>query len=138
MDKQILVSVLAIFALAGLGIWYFAKTPTPLTYPVPPKSTSTTPTSADNAPPGSIHNLPTPEPVRIVKKLIAQDLGIAEGEVIILEAHERMWKNSCLGLESKDTFCSQVIVPGYIIVAQAKGKTFTYRTNTTGSVVRAE
>jgi len=94
------------------------------------------PTSADNAPPGSIHNLPVPDAVAAVRTHVANQLGLSEGVVIILSASKRDWPNSCLGLESPDEMCLQVITPGFHVKVQADGKEFMYRTNMDGRVLR--
>ncbi len=101
-------------------------------------SGQTTVTSADNAPPGSIHNLPVPKPVAAVRTYVAQGAKLNESEVIILEAHERNWPDACLGLGSSQELCAQVMTPGYLVKLTAKGQEFTYRTNEDGTVIRAE
>lgn len=98
----------------------------------------TTATSADEAPPGSIHNLPVPNAVAAVRAKIANDLGIREELVIILTVKENMWSDSCLGLGGPAESCLAVITPGYEVTAEAQGKSFTYRTNGEGSVLREE
>ncbi|MBI4085458.1 MAG: hypothetical protein HY432_03075 [Candidatus Liptonbacteria bacterium] len=96
------------------------------------------PTSADDAPPGSIHNLPVPQAVSAVKKYAAETLGITEGKVIVMTAYEKEWPDGCLGLASAGEFCTQVITPGYELAVQANGKEYVYRTNSDGSVIRLE
>ena len=97
-----------------------------------------TPTSADNAPEGSLHNLPVPKAVSAVRTLVASELGISEGLVIVMTAFQRNWPNSCLGLNREDELCTQVITPGYEVTVQAEGKEFKYRTNQEGTVSREE
>jgi hypothetical protein len=96
------------------------------------------PTSADNAPPGSIHNLPVPDAVSAVRAHVAQELGIDKGVVIIMSAYEKEWPDACLGLASSDEMCAQVITSGYEVTAQAQGAQFTYRTNANGTVLRKQ
>ena len=71
------------------------------------------PTSADNAPPGSIHNLPVPEAVAAARSYAAAMFGVGEGEAIVLTAYEREWSDSCLGLGQPNESCALVITPGY-------------------------
>lgn len=97
-----------------------------------------TPTSADNAPPGSIHNLPLPEAVSKVKKLVAETYNVAEGNVIVITAFEKEWTDSCLGLGEAHESCALVITPGYEVAVQAGGKSYTYRTDINGSQIRLE
>lgn len=100
--------------------------------------TGNIPTSADNAPPGSIHNLPVPDAVAAVRALVASELGISKGVVIVMSVYEREWPDGCLGLAGLDEFCIQVITPGYEVTVQAQGSLRTYRTNDSGSVIRRE
>lgn len=93
-------------------------------------------TSADNAPAGSIHNLPVPKAVAAVRTLVARELGISEGVVIVMTAYEKDWPDACLGLTKTDEMCAQVITTGYEVTVQAKGSLFTYRTNADGTVLR--
>lgn len=95
-----------------------------------------TPTSADNAPPGSLHNLPVPAAVAAARAFAASGLGVAEGEVVILSAYEKEWSDSCLGLGGAAEICAAVMTPGYEVTLQAKGKQYIYRTNADGSVIR--
>ena len=96
------------------------------------------PNSAENAPPGSIHNLPVPEAVRFAKGELAAHLKIEPSQILILEAVETQWPDACLGIQEKDKVCAQVITPGYNILMQANGKKYQYRTNRDGSVIKAE
>lgn len=98
----------------------------------------TVPTSADNAPPGSIHNLPVPEAVAAVRTYVAQKTGVAEGLVVIETAFEREWPDGCLGLGGPDKFCTQAIVPGWEVTVTLRGKSSAYRTNADGSLIVQE
>ena len=95
-----------------------------------------TPTSADDAPPGSMHNLPVPAAVSAVRAKIASDLGIREGIVIVMTAYERTWSNGCLDLQRPDEICTDALVQGYEVTAEAQGRQFIYHTNEDGSVLR--
>ena len=95
-------------------------------------------TSADNAPPGSIHNLPVPPAVAAVKKHVATKAGVAEGLVVIMTAYEKEWSDSCLGLGGAAESCLQAITPGWEVSAQVGGTLTTYRTNSDGSVIRQQ
>jgi hypothetical protein len=97
-----------------------------------------TPTSADNAPPGSIHNLPVPEAVSKVKNLVAQNNNTEIGKVIVLTAFEKEWSDSCLGLGGPAESCAAVITPGYEVTVEASGREYIYRTNVDGSTIRLQ
>lgn len=96
------------------------------------------PNSAENAPPGSIHNLPVPEAVESARAALAERLNIDESEILILEATETDWTDSCLGLGGPAESCLQAITPGYNVLMQAQGEEYRYRTDMTGQAVRAE
>jgi|GEM_PF-2447161 len=102
------------------------------------RCTGAIPTSADNAPPGSIHNLPVPDAVAAVRTAVAKKLNIDEGVVIIMTAFEKEWSDSCLGLGGPAESCLFAITPGFEVVAQGAGKEFKYRTNADGTELREE
>jgi hypothetical protein len=131
MKKTPLISLaIAVLLIALLVIFFFMKNNGEQ------NTVNQTPTSADNAPPGSIHNLPVPDAVAAVRTLAASDLGTSEGLVIILSAYERQWPDACLGLPEEDELCAQVITPGYEVTVQAEGRQYIYHTNSNGSVIR--
>lgn len=101
-------------------------------------SSSGAPTSADNTPPGSIHNLPVPEAVEAARKMASETYNIPGGETIVMSAFEREWPDSCLGLANEDEMCAQVITPGYEVVVKAGQGEYTYRTNSDGSQIRED
>ncbi len=95
-------------------------------------------TSAEDAPPGSIHNLAVPEAVAAVRAKIARDLGIREGIVVVMTAYEKTWTNGCLDLQEPGEMCTEALVHGYEVTAEAQGRRFIYRTNEDGSVLREQ
>ncbi len=95
-------------------------------------------TSADNAPPGSIHNLPVPEAVAKVRAIVSERTNTPIGEVIIQTAIEKEWPDGCLGLGSPVENCIQMITPGYQIIAEAKGTNYIYRTDLDGTRIRED
>ena len=97
-----------------------------------------TSTSADNAPPGSMHNLPVPEAVAAVRTKVATELGISEGVVIVMTAFEEVWLNGCLGLAVADEMCTEALVSGYEVTVLAQGEERVFRTNSNGSAIREE
>lgn len=96
------------------------------------------PTSADNAPEGSMHNLPVPEAVSAVKQLVATELGISTGTVIVMSAHKQDWSDGCLGLGGPAESCLFAITPGYEVTVQAQGSERVFRTNEDGTVIRED
>lgn len=128
--KKILPVIITVVVVTGFGVWW----------QVSKKDTNTEeiPTSADNAPSGSMHNLPVPDAVAAVRSLVARELGISEGVVIVMTAYEKNWSDGCLGLAGEDEMCTQAIVPGYEVTVQVQGTERVYRTNADGSVIRRE
>jgi len=102
------------------------------------RQVSDIPTSADDAPEGSIHNLPVPDAVSAVKAFVAEMESVEEGTVIILAAYEKDWSDSCLGLGGPAESCLAAITPGYEVSVQVKGEEQVYRTNEDGTVIRTE
>lgn len=94
--------------------------------------------SAENAPEGSIHNLPVPAGVSAARKQLAQDIKVDEGKIVVMTAFEKDWSDSCLGLGGPAESCLMAITPGYEVTMQAEGKTYTYRTNKDGTAVRLQ
>ena len=94
--------------------------------------------SAEGAPEGSIHNMPVPTAVQSAKDALAERLGVDVSTVVVLEATEREWSDSCLGLGGPAESCLQAITPGYAVLLVQSGTEYRYRTNDDGSSVRAE
>lgn len=126
MNKKLFITI-GIVVVVVAGYIVYQKT-----------QTSDTPTSADDAPPGSIHNLPVPDAVTAVKKYVAEKSGVREGLVIVMTAYEKEWSDGCLGLGGPAESCIAMITPGYEVTVQVSGGTQTYRTNADGSQIRRE
>lgn len=129
--KKIITISAVMLIIVGLGFWWTQNMKDS-------KTINNIPTSADNAPEGSIHNLPVPTAVSKVKTLVANELKISEGVVIVMSAFEKEWSDDCLGLGGPTESCLFALVPGYEITVQAEGKERVYRTNSDGSVIRRE
>lgn len=95
-----------------------------------------TATSADNAPEGSMHNLPVPDAVAAVRSLSATLNDVGDGEVIVMSAFEKTWSNGCLELAESGEMCTEALVDGYEVTVQVKGKESVFHTNSDGSVIR--
>lgn len=102
------------------------------------RATTTSTNSGENTPEESTHNLPVPAAVAAARKHLAQTLKITEGKIVIMTAFEKEWPDGCLGLPKTDEMCTKAIVPGYEVTMKAQGKTYIYRTNSTGSVLRVQ
>lgn len=120
--------------IVGAGWWYTAI----VNETSSPDVVNPNPTSADNAPTGSLHNLPVPDGVSSARTFVSEASGVPVGEVIVMSAYEMEWPNSCLGLAGPDELCAEVITPGYEVTLVAHGEEYTVRVNETGSVIREE
>lgn len=94
--------------------------------------------SAEGAPEGSIHNLPVPTAVQAAKDALAERLNVDVSTIVVLEALETDWSDSCLGLGGPAESCLAAITPGYSVLLVQSGVEYRYRTNGDGSSVRAE
>ncbi len=121
--------IILIIVLVALGATYATSNKT-----VNNPSTN----SAENAPEGSIHNLPVPAGVSAARKQLAEDIKIDEGKILVMTAFEKEWSDSCLGLGGPAESCLMAITPGYEVTMQAEGKTYIYHTNTDGTAVRLQ
>jgi hypothetical protein len=95
-------------------------------------------TSGDDAPQGSIHNLPVPDGVQAARTALAAKLNVEPTKILILEAHEKDWSDSCLGLGGPAESCLAAVTPGYDVLMTYQGVEYRYRTDAEGTTVRAE
>jgi len=94
--------------------------------------------SAEGAPEGTIHNMPIPNAVHAAKDALAERLDVDVSTIVVLEAIETNWSDSCLGLGGPAESCLAAITPGYAIVLVHGGVEYRYRTNEEGTAVRSE
>lgn len=77
-----------------------------------------------------------------VAKAVLQDAQkrshLSVKQLRIANAEPRNWPDGCLGLAVPGTFCTQVVVPGWQVTVESGQKSFIYRTNTSGSLVKLE
>ena len=59
-------------------------------------------------------------------------------ELRVVNAEPRDWSDSCLGLAPPGTFCTQSVVSGWQVRVEGGQRSFIYRTNDSGSVVKPE
>lgn len=95
--------------------------------------------SDDNSQPGNpAYDLPVEPAAAVARKDLAQKLSVSENSIVILKITETTWSDGCLGLGGPAEICLQALVPGFKVEMLAKGKTYFYRTDKTGSVIRTE
>lgn len=96
-------------------------------------------TSGENPQPGSpVHDLPVEPAAAIARKDLALKLSVDEKSIVIMQITEMTWSDGCLGLGGPAESCLQALIPGFKIEMLAKGKTYFYRTDKSGTTVRAE
>ena len=127
----------AYFAFAGPGVAPVATdTQTNATTTVQQAPASTN--SGENAQPGGIHGM-EPEPAAAAaRKALAAKLGISESSIVIMQVEQKTWNDGCLGLGGPAESCMQALVDGFKVEMQARGESYTYRTDKTGASLRAE
>jgi hypothetical protein len=62
--------------------------------------------------------------------------GIANRNLQIVNSSERTWSNGCLELPQPGEFCTQALVPGWLVVVSNGTQQWTYHTNKNGSSLR--
>lgn len=73
-----------------------------------------------------------------VRRDASSRTGIALGKLKITESKQETWPNGCLGLAEPDQICTQALVEGWRVVVSDGQKTWVYRTDGAGKVVRLE
>lgn len=96
-------------------------------------------TSGENPQPGSkVHDLPVELAAAMARKDLATKLSIDEKSIVIMQIIETEWEDGCLGLGGPAESCMQSLVPGFKVEMLVKGKSYFYRTDKIGSIIRAE
>jgi hypothetical protein len=72
------------------------------------------------------------------EQALGESLGVPVSEITIVSVTPEEWPDSCLGAAPPDVMCAQVITPGYLVVLEANGMQYTYRTDQTGDKIAAE
>jgi hypothetical protein len=69
-------------------------------------------------------------------QFLSEETAIPQDEMEILSVEARVWPDGCLGLAEPDEACTLALVPGWLIIIQAEGRTIEVRTDETGNNVR--
>ena len=133
MNKTLLgVLVVVVLTVAGYAVYsYSSSNPSSTQYM---GSTN----SGENAPEGSIHNLPAEPAAVAARKDLAAKLHVSEGSIVIMLVEEKTWSDGCLGLGGPAESCIAALTDGFRVELVSEGKTYVYRTDKTGASVRAE
>lgn len=86
--------------------------------------------AANRQPPASV--------IAATRQAAGQRAGIPAERLQVRSATARTWPDGCLGLPNPDELCTQALVEGWEIVLTDNGKTWTYRTDSTGQNTRLE
>lgn len=75
---------------------------------------------------------------RRVRQAVSEQAGVSPEELQIVEVAARTWSDSCLGLGRANESCARVLVEGYRVVLSSNERTWVYRTDQEGTMLRLE
>lgn len=135
-NTAVLVSILALVVIGGGAYWAFFADKSQDSGVV---TNEMTVTSGENPQPGSqVHGLPVEPAADAARQDLAAKLSIDEKSIVILQIDEKTWNDGCLGLGGPAESCLQALVDGFRVEMLAQGKSYFYRTDKTGTTLRAE
>ncbi len=73
-----------------------------------------------------------------VLQVASKQLRVPRFQLRITKAQQETWTDGCLGLASPEEACLAALTPGWRVVVEGKQQVQTYRTDASGSRVRAE
>lgn len=77
--------------------------------------------------------------VNAIRQDIARNNRIPPGQLRVVSSRQQTWPNSCLGLAKPDEACAQILIEnGWRVVMSDSRRTWVYRTDNTGRIVRLE
>jgi len=74
----------------------------------------------------------------IARNALANDVGVAASRITVVSAEEVEWRDGSLGCPQPGMMYPQVITPGYRIMLEANGQTYTYHTDMRQRAVRCD
>lgn len=80
-------------------------------------------------------------PARIANAVVrdlAKRTGIEPGQLKVTQSSQQTWSDGCLGLARPDEICTQALVDGWRVVVSNKRRSWVYRTDRNGRVLRLE
>jgi hypothetical protein len=78
---------------------------------------------------------------RVAKAIIAdlsQQTGISPAKLKITQYSRQTWSNGCLGIAQAEEICTQALVEGWRVVVSGNSRTWVYRSDRNGRIVRLE
>jgi hypothetical protein len=145
MNRNALITIVVLILIA-LGLYMlFANndngtvpTPTPTTETPTDTQTGQTDTGTTTQNPGSTPVSATSPAVIAARSHLASQLNVSPAAVTLVNASEMTWTDGCLGLGGPAESCLQALVEGYRIELRANNRIYVYRTDATGTAIRAE
>jgi hypothetical protein len=67
---------------------------------------------------------------------IAEALGVAPGDVTVIDASSEVWPDASLGCPEPDMLYAQVLTPGFRILVEAGGEQIEFHADERGNIVR--
>ena len=83
-------------------------------------------------------NEPPTTVINAVCQTVSNLTGIGTSILEIQESEAETWPDGCLGLAKPKEFCTQALVEGWRVVVSDGSKTWVYRTDEDGRVIRLE
>ncbi|WP_416209791.1 hypothetical protein [Nostoc sp. LEGE 06077] len=77
-----------------------------------------------------------PSVTNAVLKDLASRVGISTSELQVIDYSQKTWRNGCLELPQANEFCTQALVPGWLVVVSNGKQKWTYHTNNNGRSLR--
>ncbi|MFM7382109.1 MAG: hypothetical protein ACKO1W_03490 [Microcystaceae cyanobacterium] len=93
------------------------------------------PVQAQTLPPKTSSQAPS-SVIQATIQDLSRRLKIPAQQIRVQQTQAQTWPNGCLGLGKPDELCTQALVPGWQVILGQGNKTWTYRTNQTGSQLR--
>lgn len=76
--------------------------------------------------------------IKAIREDLARKTGIAPGQLRIAQSSRQTWPDGCLGLAEPDQICTQALVEGWRVVVSYRNRSWVYRTNASGSLIKLE
>ncbi|ALF56415.1 hypothetical protein ACX27_16150 [Nostoc piscinale CENA21] len=100
-----------------------------------PASFSATTTNEVYANKNQSNGLPTLVTNAVFKDVVSRN-GISTRELQVINYSRKTWRNGCLDLPQPNEFCTQALVPGWLVVVSNGEQKWTYHTNNNGRSLR--
>jgi len=79
-----------------------------------------------------------PDVASNIQNKVSEILGVPVESIQFRSVEAQEWPNGCLGLPEPDEACTEVIMPGWLVVFVVDGQEYRFRVDQTGTVIRRE